>query len=89
MCTLAVTGIPLGNKIIRIPDFSEVLEEKTNIIIKNKDYIEKIREYVENLNFEELTAYGGQEEKDEDFDVIYREEKDYGSLILNTQKIRV
>lgn len=87
MCTLAVTGIPLGNKIIRIPDFSEVLEKKTNIIKKNKDYIEKIREYVENLNFEELTAYGGQEEKDEDFDVIYREEKDYGSLILNTQKI--
>ncbi len=87
MCAFTFAGSLLGKEMMRIPDFSEVLEKKTNIIKKNKDYIEKIREYVENLNFEELTAYGGQEEKDEDFDVIYREEKDYGSLILNTQKI--
>lgn len=87
MCVLTFTGIPLGNRIIRIPSFNEVLEKKINIIKKNKDNIEKIGGYVESLNFEEFTAFGEQEVKIGDINVVYKREEGYGSLVLNTQEI--
>lgn len=87
MCVLIISGIILGHEILRIPSFDELLQKKINIIEKNMDHVEKIKEYVENLNYEELAVCDEQKVKVKNLSVIYREEKDNGCLILSTQEI--
>lgn len=67
--------------------FDEVFQKKVSIIEKNKDHIEEIRRYIENLDYEEFIIYDEQEIKVGNLRVTYREGKDCGFLILNTQEV--
>lgn len=88
MLFLTLAGFLLGKKLERYPSVEELFQNKSEYILKHMDHIETIREYIENLDYEEIVACGKWKQKVGNLDVSYHLENDgYSTLSLNAKEV--
>lgn len=87
MMVLTLTGFLLGKKLERYPSLEELVQNKAEYILRHMDYIETIREYIEDLDYEEITASKESPKKVGNIKVFHSEKDGYGILYLDVEEV--
>ncbi len=80
MLILIFIGFLLGKKLERYPSSQELFQDKMEYILEHKDNIETIRQYIEDLDYEEVVAYGKYTMEVGNINAHYTKGEDYGIL---------
>lgn len=87
MLSLTFTGFRLGKKLEQPPSLEKLVQDKAEYILKHKEYIETIRQYIDDIDYEELVACGECKQKIGNLDVSYHMESDgYSTLSFNAKE---
>lgn len=88
MCVLILTGFFLGRKLVEPPSLEKLLQDKSEYILEHKDYIETIRQYLEDLDYKEIVSCGEWKQKIGNLSVSYHmDEEGYSTLRLNADEV--
>lgn len=84
MVVLTFTGFLLGKKLEQYPSLEELVQNKAEYILKHKDYIEAIREYIKDLDYEEIVTCGEWKQEIGNLEAFFdMENEGYGILRLS------
>lgn len=88
ICVLIVAGILSGKKLIEPPSLKKMVQDKAEYILKHKDYVETIRQYIEDLDYEEIVRSGEWKQKVGNLEVSYHiNNDDYGTLCMDAEEV--